>query len=508
MRARVQADPNSYIRAAAEGGHVTQRGGNSAQEPVGTQAGADRAGPGHRPRVRALRSAAAVFTAVAALIAAFLAVGPALAQSTAQTTSPRAVTPNSTQRGPDPTIASIEATRGPFATAQQNVAPGNGFNGGTVYYPTDTSQGTWGALAIVPGYTALCRNEEAWMGPWLSSFGFVVLCVETNTTTDSADARATELLAGLTWLTTQSPIKSEVDPSRLSVLGHSAGGAGAILAAERQPSLRAMIGLAPGFPGNGLSMSTDQVPTLVIGGQNDTVVTPSYLSSLYATLPAATQSAFAQIAGADHIYYTRANNIEMKLLIPWLKIFVDSDTRYTQFLCPTLPDPGTISIYQPKCPYVPPGGPTTSASASPTASTSASASSSPSPSTGGALVGSGSGRCLDVPGGSQSVGTQLRLWDCNGASSQQWTYTAAKELRVFGGDCLDANGRGTTAGTKAIIWSCNGGTNQQWNRNANGTITGVQSGLCLDATGAGTANGTLVELWTCNGQPNQQWTLR
>ena len=34
-----------------------------------------------------------------------------------------------------------------------------------------------------------------------------------------------------------------------------------------------------------------------------------------------------------------------------------------------------------------------------------------------------------------------------------------------------------------IIWDCNGQTNQQWNVNANGTITGVQSGLCLDASG-------------------------
>jgi len=58
-----------------------------------------------------------------------------------------------------------------------------------------------------------------------------------------------------------------------------------------------------------------------------------------------------------------------------------------------------------------------------------------------------------------------------------------------------------------IIWSCNGQTNQQWNVNANGTVTGAQSGLCLDVSGASTANGALVQLWTCNGQSNQQWTL-
>lgn len=308
--------------------------------------------PGRRSR--ALRAVVAATAAAAVMSVA--APASASARPVPDAAAQQAALSNPYQRGPDPTVSSIEASRGPFATAQTSVAPGNGFNGGMVYYPTDTSLGTWGALAIMPGYSALCADEEAWMGPWLSSFGFVVICIETNSRTDGSDARAAELLAGLKWLTTQSPVKAEVDPNRLSILGHSAGGAGAIIAAEQQPSLKAMVGLAPGFPGNGLSMATDTVPSLIIGGQNDSVVTPSYLSNLYGTLPATTQSAFAQIAGADHVYYTHPNNVEMKLLIPWLKVFVDNDTRYTQFLCPALPDPSTISIYQPKCPYVPSGG--------------------------------------------------------------------------------------------------------------------------------------------------------
>ncbi|MBS2966792.1 ricin-type beta-trefoil lectin domain protein [Actinocrinis puniceicyclus] len=135
-------------------------------------------------------------------------------------------------------------------------------------------------------------------------------------------------------------------------------------------------------------------------------------------------------------------------------------------------------------------------------------SSSPStgPATSGHIVGVGSGRCVDVPGSSQTGGTQVQLWDCNTQANQQWTYTSAGELRVYGTMCLDADAQGTTAGTKAIIWSCNGQQNQKWNLNSNGTITGVQSGLCLDATAAKTANGTLVELWTCNGGSNQNWT--
>jgi dienelactone hydrolase len=295
---------------------------------------------------------AVLAAAVLASTAALAVAGPASAQPTASNPATASVT--GTQRGPNPTLAMIEASRGPFATAQLNVAPGNGFNGGRVYYPTDTSQGSWGALAIIPGYTARCVNqpapEEAWMGPWLSSFGFVVICVETNSPNDYDVARGKEALAALNWLTTRSPVENRVDPNRLSVMGHSMGGGGVVYAVEHQPSLKAGIGLAPFSPSQ--NMSSDRVPTLVLGGQQDPTVTPSYLRGLYATMPSATRSAFAQIAGADHEFYRTANNVMMKLIIPWLKIFVDSDKRYEQFLCPKLPDPSKISIYQPRCPYI------------------------------------------------------------------------------------------------------------------------------------------------------------
>jgi hypothetical protein len=124
------------------------------------------------------------------------------------------------------------------------------------------------------------------------------------------------------------------------------------------------------------------------------------------------------------------------------------------------------------------------------------------------LVGGQSGRCLDVPNGSTTNGTQLQLWDCWGGSMQRWTNTSSKQLTVYGNKCLDAYANGTSNGTAVIIWDCNGQANQQWNVNANGTITGVQSGLCLDANGAATANGTQIILWSCNGGANQQWSMR
>jgi poly(hydroxyalkanoate) depolymerase family esterase len=128
----------------------------------------------------------------------------------------------------------------------------------------------------------------------------------------------------------------------------------------------------------------------------------------------------------------------------------------------------------------------------------------------GALHAVGAGKCLDDPNSTTALGTQQQIYTCNGQTNQRWTHTASNQLTLTVGGttlCLDAYAKGTTNGTKAVLWSCNGGSNQQWQFNANGTVTGVQSGLCLDVTGASTANGALAQLWSCSGGSSQQWTF-
>ncbi|WP_089155492.1 ricin-type beta-trefoil lectin domain protein [Micromonospora sp. NBS 11-29] len=124
------------------------------------------------------------------------------------------------------------------------------------------------------------------------------------------------------------------------------------------------------------------------------------------------------------------------------------------------------------------------------------------------IVGGQSGRCVDVPNSTTTNGTQAQLWDCHGGTNQRFSYTTGKQLTVYGNKCLDASGQGTANGTAVVIWDCNGQPNQQWNVNADGSITGVQSGLCLDASALGTTNGTKVQLWQCLNGANQRWTLR
>ncbi|HKT05476.1 MAG TPA: ricin-type beta-trefoil lectin domain protein [Rugosimonospora sp.] len=121
------------------------------------------------------------------------------------------------------------------------------------------------------------------------------------------------------------------------------------------------------------------------------------------------------------------------------------------------------------------------------------------------LRGVGSNRCLDVPNSSTTDGATVDIWDCTGGGNQSWTLTAGRQLMVYGSKCLDVANQSTAAGATVQIWTCNSGANQQWSLNADGTVTGVQSGLCLDVTSAATANGSAVKLWTCNGGSNQQW---
>jgi lysophospholipase L1-like esterase len=123
--------------------------------------------------------------------------------------------------------------------------------------------------------------------------------------------------------------------------------------------------------------------------------------------------------------------------------------------------------------------------------------------TGGALVGTASGRCLDVPGSNTANGTQPVIWDCNGAANQRWTVTG-QTLQSLG-KCLDSP-TGATSGAKAQLWDCHGGTNQRWTLNGNGSISNAQSGLCVAVNS--TANGSPVVLSTCTGAANQLWTRR
>lgn len=270
----------------------------------------------------------------AVLAALILALIPATATAAA----------NPYERGPAPTAASVEASRGTFAVTQASVARQSNFGGGTVYTPT--SDLTFGAVAVSPGFTAT-QSSVAHFGPRLASYGFVVITINTLSGFDDPDSRGRQLLAALDYVVRTNP---RVDASRLAVMGHSMGGGGALRAAATRPALQASIPMAGWHTTK--SWPTVQVPTMVLGGQNDpTAPNSQHSTPFYNSMTAAPDKAFLELRGGDHSAPRSDNVTVRKYTLSWLKRFVDDDLRYDQFLCPA-PAPNTlISAYRDTCPH-------------------------------------------------------------------------------------------------------------------------------------------------------------
>jgi predicted dienelactone hydrolase len=275
-------------------------------------------------------------------------IAAAVAMTVGSGTSVALAADNPYERGPAPSLSVLDASRGPFAVATENVSSlVSGFGGGVIYYPTDTSQGTFGAVAISPGFTATW-SSLSWLGPRIASHGFVVIGIETNSLYDQPASRGQQLLAALDYLTRSSSVRGRIDATRLAVAGHSMGGGGTLEAARTRPSLQAAVPLAPWNTTK--SWSTLRVPTLIVGGESDSVApVASHSVPFYNSIPASAEKAFLELNNASHFFPQSVNTPTARLSVAWLKRFVDNDTRYDQFICPG-PTGSQIEDYRNTCP--------------------------------------------------------------------------------------------------------------------------------------------------------------
>ena len=249
------------------------------------------------------------------------------------------------QHGPDPTAQSVQAQRGPYATSRTTVSGGPfaGFNRGTVYYPTTTSEGTFSAVAIIPGFTE-GESTMSWYGSTLSSHGFVVFTLEAEGALDQPDSRGDQLLAALDYLVSSSPVRDRVDRNRLGVMGHSMGGGGAFAAANERTSIKAAIPLAAWH--NTKSFPRVQAATLVIGVEGDSIASPgSHSEPFYQSLRSA-EKAYLELNNGDHFTTNSYTPTVTKYAVSWLKRFLDEDTRYSRFLCPPPSPDSNINEYR------------------------------------------------------------------------------------------------------------------------------------------------------------------
>jgi hypothetical protein len=253
------------------------------------------------------------------------------------------------QRGPNPTPTTLLGV-GPFATTQVDVSgAGAGYNNVTICYPNDTSQGTFGGVVVMPGFISF-KAQMMWACRKIASHGFVVAVAETNTIFDFPGQRADQTQAIIRHLSgngAPAQVRQRLDTTRWASTGWSMGGGGALETGQRNnPHVEAVVGFEPW---DLTSFGGMQAPALIVGAQSDFVAPPGSMARPFYNSITRVEKYYVEVAGQSHFVGSSDNPVQSAATIAWLKRWVDNDTRYDQFLCPT-PRNSAISAIEASCP--------------------------------------------------------------------------------------------------------------------------------------------------------------
>jgi len=242
-------------------------------------------------------------------------------------------------RGADPTSESATQA-GPFdvETLGNGLRNGPEYGTQTLHVPVG-AEPPFAGVVVVPGFVSPESSIRAW-GPFLASHGIVTLTIGTNSGGDPPEVRARALLDGIETLKAEneragSPVEGDMALDRFAVMGWSMGGGGTLIAANEHPELRAAVGLAAWSPG--ASFADNEVPTLLLAGSSDTLA-GGQSQGFFTSIPEATPKMLFEVAGGSHSVAndpSSANGEIGRYGLSWLKVFLEGDERYRQFLLET-----------------------------------------------------------------------------------------------------------------------------------------------------------------------------
>lgn len=231
---------------------------------------------------------------------------------------------------------------GPYRVAtlkeSDGIRNGPDYTDATVYYPTDAS-GTYGSIVLVPGFTNQSSAIASW-GPFYASHGIIAFIVNVNSPYNQPDARSNAMLDAIKTLKQEntrsgSPLRGKIDTSRFAVSGYSMGGGGAQIAATKDTSIKAVIGLNPWLPSSGV-LSGNTSATLILSGESDTTASPvEHANPQYNSTPNSTNKALFEINNGSHNSAQlpeRSNGNVGKMALAWLKVYLEDNSCYCDIL--------------------------------------------------------------------------------------------------------------------------------------------------------------------------------
>ena len=257
------------------------------------------------------------------------------------------------------------------ATYTSGIATGSLYNIPKIWYPTNGTA-PYAAVVFIPGYGTTYTEApykvsingktvvEADIIQWanfLASHGFVVMFIDPKDLNATPNTRSLALDQAVDALAAEntrsaSPLFGRLQVDKIAVMGHSYGGAGAILATGLSNShIAAAVGLSP------VSSSTnpygaDKLPTIMISAVAD-----PYLSNFpqqYDTIPSTTTKLLANFkqntaewesmhAIALTPLGTHSTDREVaRLALSFLEVYLHGDMRYKAFL---IEDPANMANF-------------------------------------------------------------------------------------------------------------------------------------------------------------------
>lgn len=231
--------------------------------------------------------------------------------------------------------------------------------GATVFYPGASGVvaggGPFSGLVLGHGF-ARARAQHANNGIFLASHGFVVVTVDFPTPfSPDFDAWAAQISAALDWLEEQnadpaSRFYEQIAVDRLGVLGHSAGGMAAWMAAGQDNRIKAVMPLDP-VPGSDADLNALgaglTVPSGWTGAPGSSCNANASYSQLYPLVAAAHKAQYI-VSSATHCDFEDPTNflctlncggtsdarrqVWRRYTVSWLKYYLDGDSAYHYYL--------------------------------------------------------------------------------------------------------------------------------------------------------------------------------
>lgn len=232
---------------------------------------------------------------------------------------------------------------GPYGYRSYTLSRTQTPGGATVYYP-NTAKSPFSGLVFTPPYTGTQSMFRDW-GPFFASHGIVLVTMDTATTLDSVDQRASQQKQVLTALKNEntrsnSPLRGKLNTSRIGAVGWSMGGGATWINSAEYSGLKTAMSLA----GHNLTAVdidskgyNTKVPTLLFNGALDL----TYLGGLgqsigvYNNIPRGIPKVIYEVASAGHFAWgspTAANRSVAGIALAFHKTFLDGDTRWVSYI--------------------------------------------------------------------------------------------------------------------------------------------------------------------------------